>query len=271
MKKCLWCLKDESETSFNLEAHILPQKLGSKELCENECDVCNQYFGKRESPRKPSIDIALKETFILSKYQEVGTLLSTQIKFGKKYTKETFGLNITKNIIQTLNRDTEFFKLEISEKKRKVKTKRAFKYHQINPAILTNLIKRGIMKIGIEKAHNTKQLLHKYGGFYSEFYNYIREYVRLNKGNPKIYYLQRKVGMTLATQEISTKPSVQLYELEENYLRFEILSHNFAFSLGKSNLTEEIFLSKYIRDPLFRPIEIKSFLDIDIFYRIFNK
>lgn len=271
MKKCLWCLKEDGQTTFIKEAHIIPQKLGSKELCESECDECNEYFGQRESPKKPSIDICIKEALILSKYQEVGSLLSMQIKYGRKIAKEKFGISISKNVIQTLNRDTEFFKLQISETKRIIKPKRLFKYHQINPATLTNRLKRGLMKIGIEKYHKSDMLPKEYGTFYTDFYNYIRDYVRYNKGNPKIYYLIRKLGAVVMTVETVTKPRVLLHDIEENYLKFEILGHTFAFSLGNLNLTEHKFLNNYVCDTLFKPVEISTFMDIDIFNRVFRK
>jgi len=65
MKKCIWCLKKEDEVSFKKESHIMPQNLGSKEICTDVCDPCNEYFGEKTGRLKPSIDIALKEMLVL--------------------------------------------------------------------------------------------------------------------------------------------------------------------------------------------------------------
>jgi len=268
MKTCLWCKENENKVSFDLEAHILPQKLGSKELCEEECDECNQYFGKRNSPKEPSIDIILKETFILSMNQQVNTLLSFQEKIGRKKAKELYGSIITKNTVQRLGRDTEFF--SIDSKKRTIKSKRPFKYHLINQTVFTNLIKRGLLKAGFEKAHKAGFLSQLYGGFYSEFYDYIRNYVRWNKGQVKVLYLRKKNGAVYMTVDTAIKPSVLLHDIENNYLKFDILGHVFAVSLGQSNLTEENFLKEYINDIQFQPVKINSFMDIDIFNKVFG-
>ena len=43
---CRFCGKDETNTSFRLEAHAIPELLGNKSISSNyECDDCNQFFG----------------------------------------------------------------------------------------------------------------------------------------------------------------------------------------------------------------------------------
>lgn len=44
---CIFCGKDNSETTFNNIAHTIPESLGNKKLFSyNECDKCNSYFGE---------------------------------------------------------------------------------------------------------------------------------------------------------------------------------------------------------------------------------
>ena len=46
-KKCRFCVKDESETTFSKIAHVFPECIGNIVLASNyECDDCNQFFWK---------------------------------------------------------------------------------------------------------------------------------------------------------------------------------------------------------------------------------
>lgn len=44
-KKCLWCLKEEAKTTFNIKAHTIPKSLGGQNYNKNVCDDCNSYYG----------------------------------------------------------------------------------------------------------------------------------------------------------------------------------------------------------------------------------
>ncbi|MEO4144009.1 MULTISPECIES: HNH endonuclease [Acinetobacter calcoaceticus/baumannii complex] len=47
IQKCIFCLKDDTETSFENKPHVIPYFLGNKYLLHsNECDECNAYFSK---------------------------------------------------------------------------------------------------------------------------------------------------------------------------------------------------------------------------------
>lgn len=267
MKRCIWCLKTNEDVTFDKVAHILPQGLGAKEVCEEECDNCNEFFGQREAPRKPSIDIVLKETLILSKYMKLTSILRYQQAVGVRETRKIFGKTITKNNIQQIGKSTELFKIKISEKERSIKPKNAFRHYAHSPRVFTNYLKRGLMKVAFEKAYISD---HLHDSFYSEFYDYIRDFVRWNKGNPKIYYLKRKLGAEMTAIDYLINPRVLLHTTKNNYLKFEILNHLFAISLGNLNLTEHAFLNQYRNDKLFTPVEIRSFLDIDIFNTVFH-
>jgi hypothetical protein len=49
-KVCRFCGKNSMQATFNKDAHILPKSLGSKNhLSSEECDNCNELFGKFEN------------------------------------------------------------------------------------------------------------------------------------------------------------------------------------------------------------------------------
>lgn len=271
MKKCIWCLQQEGIVSFNKISHVLPQSLGSNQICEDVCDTCNEFLGKKTGRLKPSIDIALKELLVLSKYQRIDALLKIQNQLGKTNARRMFGQYIDSNIIQTLNRDTEFFVIEQRDGKMGFRTTKAFDHHCMHPTILTNRLKRGLFKVAFEVAHIEALLKQLNKDFYHSDFHYIRDFVRSDIGNLKLYYLQRKIGAEILTIDIATRPQVLLHELEDNYIRIEVLGHTFAFSIGKANLTEHLLLRKYQKsNSLLQPVLVHSFLDIDIFNRVYS-
>lgn len=59
--KCIWCLKDKSETSFNSVPHTISRKLLSTHKGVDVCDSCNSLFGSSGKNYQMSIDLATKE------------------------------------------------------------------------------------------------------------------------------------------------------------------------------------------------------------------
>ena len=50
VRRCRYCNKVESSTTFNIKAHIIPELLGENDfLALDECDACNQKFSAYES------------------------------------------------------------------------------------------------------------------------------------------------------------------------------------------------------------------------------
>lgn len=46
-KKCIFCLKDSTQVSFEKYPHVIPYLLGNNFLLHHEeCDECNEYFGR---------------------------------------------------------------------------------------------------------------------------------------------------------------------------------------------------------------------------------
>lgn len=279
MKTCIWCLNKEGDNvnindkfikiSFDKESHILPQSLKSKETCIDVCDTCNEFFGERTGSLEPSIDIALKEIFIFTKYHSLGSMVSVQDNQGKEKAKRLFGRYFSRNIIQTLNKNTELLNIDIRNGKKRYKETKAFWHHYKKPEILTNRIKRGIYKVAFEQAYKENALSLS---FYDSYYDYVRDFVRWNKGNPEIFYFQRKDGVELARIEFMVNPKVILQKIKNHHLIFDILGHNFGIPIEKSNSTGLDFLDEYKKqDSLFNLIKICSFLDIDILNTVFRK
>lgn len=48
-RKCRYCLNGEPEVSFHMDAHVIPQFMGNRNLLSYfECDTCNSLFSKYE-------------------------------------------------------------------------------------------------------------------------------------------------------------------------------------------------------------------------------
>lgn len=95
MKQCIWCNRKEHDTSFKTLAHTFPQSIGGKKICKNVCDECNFAFGRKQQ-FQPSVDIAVKEIFNISK-----NIISTNTKQFQKnrFKSEYFKIDIEKRKI----------------------------------------------------------------------------------------------------------------------------------------------------------------------------
>lgn len=71
-KKCIWCLENENQVTFEKKAHTIPKSLGGQNFNKHVCDDCNKYFGETTKINGYSIEEALKETFCLSRQRFLG-------------------------------------------------------------------------------------------------------------------------------------------------------------------------------------------------------
>ena len=61
--KRIWCGRTTSEdATFTDEAHVLPRRLGGREIGVDVCDDCNHYFGTAQRG-VPAVDVVFKEIF----------------------------------------------------------------------------------------------------------------------------------------------------------------------------------------------------------------
>ncbi len=57
-RKCRYCGNAIPATTFNNDAHLIPELFGNKTLfCDDECDLCNETFGKYEDQLAKMIEI----------------------------------------------------------------------------------------------------------------------------------------------------------------------------------------------------------------------
>lgn len=245
MKKCIWCLKTEPEISYKKRAHIIPQSLGSKLIFENECDFCNSYFG-RAIKNGPSIDLAVKEAFNITRHFLIEGFKKDVPKFR-----------------------SEYFKVDTNKKKWSLRPR-----FQLKKNFQTNLckqLKRGLYKISLEYLYLETKL-----GYENEF-DIIRDFVRYNNKNLPVYYLQRKHGAVLTSEEMLRKPFLLLTnDWKENVFRFkcfefELLHHKFMVPLS-SDYDKEYFKKERLKNEklFFKPLPIQKFTDIDFSLKVFD-
>lgn len=253
-RKCLWCGSNESKVSFEKDAHIIPQSIGGKELSNNECDECNEYFGIHDSG-KPAIDTVFKEAFNLTRY----ILLDSIIKYHK---------------IDNLPRfKSTYFK--INKKNRNFNVKPAFRVKRGFQGILCRQFKRGLFKVFLETYHEETGR-----GFGSEF-DFIREFVRYNLGDYPIFYFNRRYGAILTAQEFIKHPVLmKLQETDEimnqfGFYEFEILGHMFSVPTLELIGENKLGYIKSINErwaSLFSSItELKYLTQIDLAMKIMNR
>lgn len=254
MKNCIWCLKNETETLFENEAHTVPQSLGGKNICENVCDKCNHFFGSSEPP---SIEVVLKEAFNISR----ALLLHSINETGKN---------------KTLVKPTsQFFKIDLSN--RHLEIKHQFKLTKGFQKNLCNKFKKGLYKIFLEERERKK------GDGHDKKYDFIREYARYGIGDYPIYYFEKRIWMAAMPDDWIKHPQL-FFDKKEQYaylvqepgfFEFEFLGHVFSMPTVRN---WEIMVDNYIKNsaPLKKEIfnkitQIENFNDMDIALSVLNK
>jgi hypothetical protein len=241
-------LKSEDDTSFEKEAHIIPQSLGASDIFENECDKCNEFFGIYSRYNNvPAIDVVIKECFLFTRNILMNILGKSQgIKNQKTRRSEFFNLNYENGTI---------------------KLKPKFLLNHGYQDSLAKQLKKGIFKIAIEYAHQQNII-----NAYSESFDFIRDYVLKDIGTYPVYYQRRKFGAILSSFDYLKNPSVGIltesdeYVNQYKYLVFEILHNRFIIPLSQFEFSKDIFIKKldYKDHVVFYPVnEIKYFVEVD--------
>jgi len=100
-KKCRFCGKDSTQTSFKKKAHIIPEFMGNKLYFSNlECDNCNQYFGELE-------DSLFNFAGVLNSFSMVRGKKGFPKYKGNKEELEIFAKNDNELIIRTVQTEKE--------------------------------------------------------------------------------------------------------------------------------------------------------------------
>ncbi|MDV3635141.1 hypothetical protein CMU84_08245 [Elizabethkingia anophelis] len=253
MKKCIWCNRYNSHTSFKTVAHTFPQSLGGKYICVNVCDKCNFAFGNKQS-FQPSVDLAIKEIFNLSRF-----LISDK-----------------KNISSYKRFSSEYFK--INPEQRKITIKMKYKLQSKFQENFARSFKRGIYKIFLEERERIC------GDSHSEEFNFIREFSRYNLNDIPLYYLKPENPIIFIDQEQFDNPKLNFLEphneLHKGYRLYEFYYGGYTYILHTNAFMEEYHINKYENEVVLKNknsmslsslVQISKMEDLDFRYHLFNK
>lgn len=162
--QCIWCEKKEPEVSFENKPHVLPRSLGGNEIGFDICDDCNAYFGKATSG-KPALDFVFKEIF--NAYRFFSQNLNPESY--KKFHSAFFNYYHKKHLIKIKN--------------------------NFNASIITRQFKRSLFYVFLQKYHYITQ-----NGNHHMF-DCIRNFVRYDIGNPKVFYVFNNIILAPANKE----------------------------------------------------------------------
>lgn len=256
MKKCIWCLKTETEKAFNKQAHTIPRSLGGKMLNPNVCDECNEYFGSKGSD-DVAIEEAFKEAFVITKkrMQEPSNLIHNPNKKTKRIKSRYF----------------EFYQ---KDGKSSLKVKLSFKFLPGFQSKLCHYFKRGLYKIYLE------ELNRQFGLGFEPEYDFIREFARYNLGEYPVFYFERNAGIIMTLKDEIESPTIIFDKM--NYLlrgkygftEIEFMGHVFGFPTRR---LYELEAHRYLRETkklkqrFFKGMKVIKYLtDIDLALKIMD-
>lgn len=255
MKKCIWCNRNELQTTFKKIAHTIPQSLGGKMICENVCDECNHYFGNIQD-KLPSIEETFKETFNITRLRLLGKERVGKNKALAKFKSTYFNVNIQKG---------------------QFSLKPKFQLRPDFQKILCRQFKRGIYKVFLEELERQENEA------FNEKYNFIRSFSRYNEADFPVFYFRKGVGIVLTNESWLKNPELHIHKnsrmkylyCDENFIEFELLGHVFGIVKNENwNFFYEDYITKsqkmkqkFIFEHM---IEIDFLIDIDLALNVFN-
>jgi hypothetical protein len=253
-KKCIWCLKDASETTFDKKAHTIPKSLGGKYICENVCDDCNHYFGS-PSNQLPSVELIFKETFNITRAR---FLMGTNEAGGKNKPMTHF--------------KSQYFKVDFE--KNIIDVKLSFKFRKDFLSQLSRQFRRGLYKVFLEETERQN------GNGHSKEFDFIRGFGRYDHDDLPVLYYHRKMPLILLGKNESKNPEFRfqnkmLFELKEHgFFDVEFLGHLFSFPITK-NWSDSVndYISKSLdikQEHFYPPILVQMITDIDLTLSVMN-
>ncbi len=253
-KKCIWCLENENQVTFEKKAHTIPKSLGEQNFNRHVCDDCNKYFGETTKINGYSIEEALKETFCLSR----------QRFLGDRKTKRQIGVFKSK-----------FFEIKERNGKKRIVLKRAFLFKSSFQLELCRNFKRGLVKMYFEEFDRQT----KHFECANEKYNYLRQFARFNELDIPIVYFERKIGLFVMKEKEAETPILMFgrmnYLIEnDKFIEIEFLGHVFGIPktfCSKEEFENYIYKSLETKKDFFKQaILIKKLTDIDFTLNILN-
>jgi hypothetical protein len=250
-KICIWCLEEEPKAKFIRKAHIFPDNLGGKRICESVCDSCNSYFGNKQ-PKMPSIEIALKEPLNISRW----IILSN----SKQPSNERF--------------KSEYFKYDL--KKQIIKLKYSYRLISDFQTSFARQFRRGVYKIFLEE--RSKSI----GDALDPKYNFIRHFARNGIGDYPVFYLRPNIPAVAISKEDTEDPLIRFTEHSEEIIKqygffsYYFITHLLAFPvISNYDITLENYISYLYRNEKefdkIIPIKYMSDLDFTFSFAFGNK
>ena len=247
---CIWCRNVAPQVSFRRPAHIFPQSLGGKRICQNVCDSCNFYFGSKKTGL-PSVEIALKEPLNISRIYLLSQLNKTQKL--PRFKSEYFDYDLKKHLIQP-----------------------KYKYRLISDfqSIFTRQFKRGIYKIFLEERSESV------GDAFNSRFNFVREFSRYGIGDYPVFYCQPNVPAIFASMEDLKNPVIRFTEHSEEVMKqfgfysYYFMTHTISiptirtYELTLANYTN--YMLKGEKTMFAKIIPLKYITDLDFIFSFAN-
>lgn len=217
--QCIWCLKKETEVSFNKKPHTISKQLGATQIGFDICDSCNFFFGTIDKMQKypMSVELAFKEIMNIMRILLKNDLNATTYKnFKSVYFSYHHAIST-------------------------IKIKSSFKLRPYFISSLTRQFKKGIYEVFLQEYHrSTKNGL-------DERFNSIRRFVRKDIGDLPLYFLDNN-GVHFVEENID---SIR-FDFNEDILSqindfgfYTMLIYSNVFFIEvtpRSEFTREIFL-----------------------------
>ena len=254
MKACIWCFKDENETSFKSKAHTIPKSLGGQNYNKNVCDECNQYFGSYSTKDKYSVEEAFKEVLCITRF-----VLLTNTKSKKKVG----------------DFKSKFFDLREKKGKLNLKLKTALLLKSGFQSNLCRNFKRGLYKVWYEEYCRQNSVIINVNDKFSN----LRKFCRYDEGNLPVLYFKRGIPIILQMKNEAATPVLKFERMDylhstNSFVEIEFLSHVFGLLIDDTNEND---FKKYMKNSIEKKtkffseaILINSIFDIDITMSIFK-
>lgn len=219
--KCIWCLKEKPQVTFSNIPHTISKKLGATNVGSDICDSCNHYFGTNNKDEKypMAVDLAFKEIMAVMR-------IMLKNDFNEN-TYKTFG--------------SIYF--DYHHKNKSLKIRRSFELRPLFISHLTRQFKRGAYETFLQEYHRVTSM-----GLEDKF-DSVRQFVRNDKGNLPIYYMENK-GVYLVEQNIDS-PTFSfnekiLSDINDYGFYIMMLFGNIFFLevTPRAEITREIFLHR---------------------------
>ena len=242
--KCIWCGRTEPEVTFLEEPHVLPRRLGGKEIGVDVCDECNHYFGTAQKG-KPAIDVAFKEIFNAFR---------------------TFGSNTDEHTHEHFK--SIFFEYRHSKHTIRIKP-------QFNSKLVTEQFKRGLYEVFLQKYH------HVTGNGNAPMFDMVRKYARYGIGRPHVFYKFDNILLVTVNDEDKilnmSEPMIKDI-MESGMYCFWLFGHVFYLEIlpvaynayGRSYLQKQannMLINVYGNERIF---EFRDVMEIDFCMERFN-